>query len=561
MTWIREGMPAFHKPAIQRTTHRFGLGPLIIVVLAMVTMAFVTGCGSSTQTLAQPAPVPTATPSPSPTATPVPTPTATPTPNANPSIASISPNAATASGLAFTLTVNGANFLSGSQVQWNGNSRTTTFLSSSQLQAAIMAADLATPGPNTVTVLNPAPGGGTSGGVTFTVAADKIAFYSTRATDGTNTATAGTIQNIWVMNTDGSSQTIFAKLTSARSFEPAWSHDGSKIVFASTRALDGTDVAGAAVNVWQVNADGSGLTALTKLTSNVTVDLPSFSPDDSKIIFTSDRALDGTDARTSIAPNIWVMNADGTGVKPLTKLTQSLLVDDIFSPDGSKIAYLSSRALDGSDTANTAGVQNLWVMNADGSGSTPVTKLTGAGAQTTSFAWSPDGTQFITLANRALDGGDGPDADNTENLWVLAADGSTATLVTPQGQTTALGSAIIRGAAWSPDGSKIVFISSLPLNGINNPNSAQNLWIMNPDGTGALHLTPFDGVAVQLQFPVWSPDGSKIFFSSDGAIGGTNAPNLNSTANIWVVNADGSGLTSLTKLTAAGASSTFPNHP
>src|SRR5262249_5834742 len=212
-------------------------------------------------------------------------------------------------------------------------------------------------------------------------------------------------------------------------------------------------------------------------------------------------------------------------------------------------------------TLNTNAVQNLWVMNADGTGSFPVTKLTGANAETTSFAWSPDGTQFITLANRAVDGGTGPDGDNTENLWVLAADGSKATLVTPQGQTTALGIANIGAVAWSPDGSKIVFISQIPLNGEAAPNSAQNLWIMNPDGTGAIHVTPFDGNSVQVQFPVWSPDGTKVFLSSDGATGGTNAPNLNNTANIWVVNADGSGLTSLTKLTAAGASSTFPGHP
>ncbi len=560
MTWIREGMPA-----IERTTNRFIRGPVMIaVVLAMVAaIAFVTGCGSSAQTVAQPAP--TATPSPSPTPTPVstptPAPTPTPTPNASPSIASISPHAGTATGLAFTLTVNGANFVPGSQVEWNGSSRTTTFISSSELQAAIMSADLATAAKITVTVVNPAPGG-TSGGAAFTVAANQITFESTRASDGSNTATTGSTQNVWVMNPDGSSETALTKLTFGRSFRPAWSHDGSKLVFGSTRGVDGSDVAGPAVNIWVVNSDGTGLTALTKLTAGIGQDLPSWSPDDSKIIFTSNRALDGTDARISTtAPNIWVMNADGTGAKPLTKLTQSFLVDDVFSPDGSKIAYLSSRALDGSDTANTAGVQNLWVMNADGTGSTPVTKLTGAGAQTTSFAWSPDGTQFITLANRAVDGGTGPDADNTENLWVVAADGSSATLVTPQGQTTALGSAIIRGVAWSPDGSKIVFISAIPLNGEAAPNSAQNLWIMNPDGSGAFHLTPFDGNSVQVQFPAWSPDGSKIFFSSDGAVGGTNAPNTNNTANIWVVNADGSGLTSLTKLNTAGASSTFPGHP
>ncbi len=166
---------------------------------------------------------------------------------------------------------------------------------------------------------------------------------------------------------------------------------------------------------------------------------------------------------------IWTVNSYGVRITP-EPLTSSLRIETLPLPDGSKIAYLSSRALDGTDNG-IAGVQNVWVMNADGSGSTPVTKLSISGAQTTSFAWSPDGTQFITLANRALDGGTGPDADNTENLWVLAADGSKATLVTPEGQTTALGSAIIAAVAWSPDGSKIVFISSIPLNGTTTPNS------------------------------------------------------------------------------------------
>jgi Tol biopolymer transport system component len=554
MAWMKESTTA-----LQRTTgNRLGLGSLIIgVLLLLATMVFVTGCGSNAGAL----PGPTPTPIPTPTPVPTPTPTPTPAPNPSPSITTTAPNAATATGLAFTLTVKGANFVQGSQVEWNGSSRTTTFVSSSELQAAIMSADLATPGSITITVANPAPGG-TSSGITFTVSPNRIAFESTRATDGTNTTTTGSTQNIWVMDPDGSNQTAFSKLTFGRSFRPAWSHDGTKLIFSSTRPLDGTDAAGPAGNIWVMKSDQSGLTALTKLTSNITEDFPSWSPDDSKIMFTSNRALDGTDVRNpSFASNIWTMNPDGSGVTVITKLNNSSVFGPVFSPDGTKIAYLSARALDGTDTLNTNAVQNLWVMNADGTGSTPVTKLTGANAVTTSFTWSPDGTQFMTLANRALDGGPGPDGDNTENLWVLAADGSTATLVTPQGQTTALGAATIGAVAWSPDGSKIVFISAIPLNGEAAPNSAQNLWIMNPDGTGALHLTPFDGNGVQLQFPVWSPNGSKIFFSSDGATGGTNAPNLNNTANIWVVNADDSGLTSLTKLTAAGASSTFPNRP
>jgi hypothetical protein len=65
-------------------------------------------------------------------------------------------------GPAFTLTVNGLGFLSTSTVNWNGSPRTTTFVSSTQLTAAISAADIASAGTASVTVVNPTPGGGTS---------------------------------------------------------------------------------------------------------------------------------------------------------------------------------------------------------------------------------------------------------------------------------------------------------------------------------------------------------------------------------------------------------------
>ncbi len=63
---------------------------------------------------------------------------------------------------AFTLTVNGTGFVSGATVNWNGNARTTTFVSSSRVTASITATDVATAGTANVTVTNPAPGGGVS---------------------------------------------------------------------------------------------------------------------------------------------------------------------------------------------------------------------------------------------------------------------------------------------------------------------------------------------------------------------------------------------------------------
>jgi hypothetical protein len=84
-----------------------------------------------------------------------------------PTITSISPTSAILGGAGFTLTVNGTNFVSGSTVNFNGNARTTTFVSATQLKAAILASDIATAGSSNVTVTN--PGGETSNVVSFTV--------------------------------------------------------------------------------------------------------------------------------------------------------------------------------------------------------------------------------------------------------------------------------------------------------------------------------------------------------------------------------------------------------
>ena len=89
--------------------------------------------------------------------------------NPAPTATSLSPTSATAGGAAFTLTINGSAFVSTSAVKFNGAAKTTTFVSATQLSAAITAADIATAGTATVNVTNPAPGGGTSGNLSFTI--------------------------------------------------------------------------------------------------------------------------------------------------------------------------------------------------------------------------------------------------------------------------------------------------------------------------------------------------------------------------------------------------------
>jgi inosine-uridine nucleoside N-ribohydrolase len=88
--------------------------------------------------------------------------------NPVPSISSISPNPALAVASGFTLTVSGTGFVRGSIIQVDGASQTTTFVSSTQVQAKMSGGILAL-GIHTVTVFNPTPGGGTSNSVNLTV--------------------------------------------------------------------------------------------------------------------------------------------------------------------------------------------------------------------------------------------------------------------------------------------------------------------------------------------------------------------------------------------------------
>ena len=77
------------------------------------------------------------------------------------------PDAASPGGAGFTLTVNGAGFVAASVVNWSGSPRPTTFVSGTQLTAAIPASDTATASTAAITVVTPSPGGGVSNTLYF----------------------------------------------------------------------------------------------------------------------------------------------------------------------------------------------------------------------------------------------------------------------------------------------------------------------------------------------------------------------------------------------------------
>jgi hypothetical protein len=83
-------------------------------------------------------------------------------PNPVPYVNPLVPSAVAPGGSNYTLTVMGTGFVSGSVVKWNGAALATTFVNNSKLTAVVSSSSLASPVTATITVVSPAPGGGTS---------------------------------------------------------------------------------------------------------------------------------------------------------------------------------------------------------------------------------------------------------------------------------------------------------------------------------------------------------------------------------------------------------------
>jgi len=259
---------------------------------------------------------------------------------------------------------------------------------------------------------------------------------------------------------------------------------GGKIAFASNR--DGN------YEIYVMNADGSGV---KRLTNNAASDeYPSWSPEGNRIIFQSNR-----DATRPDYEDIYVMNADGSGVKRLTYNVTSSDEDPAWSPDGKHIAFQSHRDSN----------WEIYLMNTDGSGLKRLTNHSGDDLWPT---WSPDGKQISFYSYR----------DGREGIYVINADGSGEKRLSDT-------SSHYRFQAWSPDGHRIAYDCWYEGN--------YDICAMNADGGAVRNLTHH---SAEDGFPTWSPDGTRIAFASgrDG------------NAEIYVMNADGSNQIRLTRTSA-----------
>ena len=171
--------------------------------------------------------------------------------NPVPSLTSLTPTGGIAGGVAFILTVNGTGFISSSVVNFNGSAKTTTFVSSTQLTAMITAADISAAGSPSVTVTNPAPGGGTSNGLSFLIKA----LVSLVVTPANPTISAGGTQQFVATGTFSDSSTT--DLTSSAN----WSTSDTTLASITSSGL----ASAAAIGRPQITATFNGVNGSTRL--------------------------------------------------------------------------------------------------------------------------------------------------------------------------------------------------------------------------------------------------------------------------------------------------------
>ena len=292
---------------------------------------------------------------------------------------------------------------------------------------------------------------------------------------------------VYAMDADGSEPRNLTQHP-AKDVRPAWSPEGRRIAFVSRR--DGNS------ELYVMNADGSGKRNLTR--NRAIDDYPTWSPDGRRIAFLRGRLYSnnpgGLGVHRFYGYHLYVVNADGSGLRRLTRnqtyhyqlvwspdgrtiyFGRYLVSADgsgarrlpyipltaVWSPDGQQIAFVSEeRGPLPSGGCCPSSSSDIYVMNADGSGSR---RLTHKAGYNSAPAWSPDGRRIVFQSTR----------DGNREIYVVNGDGSGKRNLTRHPAQDGRPS-------WSPDGRRIAFVS--------NRDGRLDAHVMNADGSGQRSLT------------------------------------------------------------------------
>lgn len=236
------------------------------------------------------------------------------------------------------------------------------------------------------------------------------------------------------------------------------------------------------------------ISANNAATANVDVkSTPFASRANGRISFGSDRSGNGP-------TGFYTINPDGTGEQLFSGL-DPFASGTAWSPDGSRIAF-------GKRTGGGTYADEIRIVNPDGSNS--VTVANNVFDTNHKIAWAPNGSKLAFVGTN-------------RTIFVVNADGTgLAKLPNPP--------ANVNDLSWSPDGSRFAY------------SDGANVFVMNADGTAQTNLTHapimVQGEPGGATFPRWSPDGTKLLFSGES----------NNFKNVFVINADGTGMAPLITL-------------
>ena len=234
-------------------------------------------------------------------------------------------------------------------------------------------------------------------------------------------------------------------------------------------------------NIYSVNGDGSGVKPLSSAGAN---QAPTWSAGAQLIAFESTR--DGNS-------QIYNMHLDGSSQ---TRLTNNSAADTspAWSPSA-HIAFVSTRD----------GNPEIYVMDANGANQT---RLTNNSASDTSPAWSPDGTRLAFVSDR----------DGNPDVYIMNANGSGQTRVTTD-------TVPVSSPSWAPNGAWLAYVV--------DQGAKAEIYLTTANGAGQLRLT--NNTAADTQ-PVWAPNSARLAFVSE----------RDGNPEIYTMLADGSAQTRLT---------------
>ena len=181
---------------------------------------------------------------------------------------------------------------------------------------------------------------------------------------------------IWVMNADGSAQTRLTNDPGFADLDPAWSPDGTRILFSRCDDHVGFILA---CDLEVMNAAGGGMRRLAG--GHWTYVRGQYSPDGRRIVVGADRG--------GLLSALWVLRSDGTGLHRITRPSLEAFFPG-WSPDGRRIVFTDNCCQGGS---------NIWTVRPDGTGLRELTHFV-APLQDGFASYSPDGQRIVLLANK-----------------------------------------------------------------------------------------------------------------------------------------------------------------